>query len=177
MKTSILKTFCLATLMLAAQSVCGQRRAWQQTELKQWNFSKNKTEWQQVSIPHSCNAMDGHSQSYYRGKAYYKKQIEFSKSDLKKPAYILFEGAAQAATVSVNGKQVIEHRGGYTPFVVSLDKFIHEGKFGFQQKQWSPQPRIPVEDEHSFVSARKIRLVSHACKHTVCKPRKSHGKS
>ena len=115
MKTSILKTFCLATLMLAAQSVCGQRRAWQQTELKQWNFSKNKTEWQQVSIPHSCNAMDGHSQSYYRGKAYYKKQIEFSKSDLKKPAYILFEGAAQAATVSVNGKQVIEHRGGYTP--------------------------------------------------------------
>lgn len=128
MKTSILKTFCLATLMLAAQSVCGQRRAWQQTELKQWNFSKNKTEWQQVSIPHSCNAMDGHSQSYYRGKAYYKKQIEFSKSDLKKPAYILFEGAAQAATVSVNGKQVIEHRGGYTPFVVSLDKFIHEGK-------------------------------------------------
>ncbi len=128
MNTSIFKTLCLAAFTIAVQSATAQRRAWEQVELKQWDFSKDKTEWQQVSIPHSCNAIDGHSKKYYRGKAYYRKQLEFSKDDLKNPAYILFEGAAQAATVSVNGKQLIEHRGGYTPFVVALSKHIHEGK-------------------------------------------------
>lgn len=126
-----MKNFCriifVALLAATSLNIQAQQRAADQEELRSWKFSKDRTNWQEVSVPHSCNALDGHSQSYYRGKAYYKKTLTFSKADLKRPIYLLFEGAAQTATVSVNGKQIAEHKGGYTPFVVTLSKNIHEG--------------------------------------------------
>lgn len=126
-KISIIVLSLLACL-LCMPNANAQRRAWEQTELKNWSFSKDKVSWEEVSIPHSCNAIDGRTSNYYRGKAYYKCQLNFDKNDLKRPVYLLFEGAAQAATVSVNGKEVCTHKGGYTPFVVTIGKKIHEGK-------------------------------------------------
>lgn len=126
-KISIIVLSLLACL-LCIPNANAQRRAWEQTELKNWSFSKDKVSWEEVSIPHSCNAIDGRTSNYYRGKAYYKCQLNFDKNDLKRPVYLLFEGAAQAATVSVNGKEVRTHKGGYTPFVVTIGKKIHEGK-------------------------------------------------
>lgn len=99
------------------------------TNLKTWQFAKAHPEmWTTVTIPHSCNAIDGHSSRYYRGKAYYRKVLDLSEAQVTHPLYLLFEGAAQAATVSVNGKLLYTHKGGYTPFVVSLKGAVKPGE-------------------------------------------------
>lgn len=128
MKRTILWLSYALAVGLCATTVSAQIRGWEQTELKSWKFSKDKTVWQDVTVPHSCNALDGHSSNYYRGKAYYKCDLNFDKKDLKRPVYLLFEGAAQAAVISLNGKEIFSHKGGYTPFVVTLGKKIREGR-------------------------------------------------
>lgn len=98
------------------------------TNLSSWQFSKNISNgWTTVSVPHSYNAIDGHSPSYYRGKAYYKKTLTFTESQINHPLFLLFEGAAQAAEVSVNGKCIARHKGGYTAFAVSLKDAVRAG--------------------------------------------------
>lgn len=51
--------------------------AWSQTagnrqRLDHWEFSLDSAHWQQVTVPHSYNAIDGHSKKYYRGKGFYR---------------------------------------------------------------------------------------------------------
>lgn len=120
--------FTAALACLLAATAVAQVRAPRQTEIKEWQFSKDQSAWETVSVPHSCNAADGRSPKYYRGKAYYRKSLNLSKDDAKRPLFLLFEGAAQAATVSVNGKTAKQHKGGYTPFVVNLGGLVREGE-------------------------------------------------
>lgn len=124
MKKIILSAFlllsCLFVLPLGAQI-----RAFHQSELKEWEFSKDGSSWESVTVPHSYNALDGHSVSYYRGKATYRCEIKIG--DVKASHFILFEGAAQAAVVKVNGEQVASHKGGYTPFTVNISDAVKKG--------------------------------------------------
>ena len=85
-----------------------------------WQFSADSVAWEQVTVPHSYNAADGRTAKYYRGKAYYRRNFEMSKADAASPVYLCFEGAAQAATIYLNGSQVTLHKGGYTTFFVDL---------------------------------------------------------
>ncbi len=84
--------------------------------LVEWSFSKDGVSWETVQIPHSYNARDGHSPSYYRGTARYRTTLPAA----KEPRYLLFEGAAQSAQVFLNGELLKAHSGGYTPFWVDL---------------------------------------------------------
>ena len=128
MKRSILSTMILAALL------CGCARSAQdalryvpegQTALTEWEFSKDGTNWETVTVPHSYNAVDGRSAKYYRGPATYRCNINIK--DPAKPAYLLFEGAAQAATVKVNGQEACVHKGGYTAFAVDLAGLLVKG--------------------------------------------------
>jgi beta-galactosidase len=96
-----------------------------QTALADWEFSKDGANWEAVTVPHSYNAVDGRSAKYYRGPATYRRSIDIK--DPSKPAYLLFEGAAQAATVRVNGKEACVHKGGYTAFAVDLQGLLQKG--------------------------------------------------
>ncbi len=96
-----------------------------QTALTQWEFCQDSVHWEPVMVPHSYNAADGRSEKYYRGPATYRCRIEIK--DPEKPAYLLFEGAAQAATVRVNGREACVHKGGYTAFAVNLEGLLDEG--------------------------------------------------
>ena len=87
------------------------------TNLTDWQFSKDGEQWESVTVPHSYNALDGPTQEYYRGKAHYRRKVSFPSG---KTAYLLFEGAAQAAEVYLDGTLLKAHKGGYTPFVVNL---------------------------------------------------------
>ena len=127
MNTQRLKTIILAACTFLIYNAYAQRAGYEQTELRTWEFSKDSANWQEVTLPHSCNAQDGHSAKYYRGKAYYRCCPSLSREDIKHPVYLLFEGAAQAATVTVNGKVLCHHKGGYTPFVVDLRGVAREG--------------------------------------------------
>jgi len=86
------------------------------TELTSWSLSMDGRTWQQVTIPHSYNSADGHSTAYYRGKATYRTALP----KVDGPVFLLFEGAAQSATILLDGEQIAEHRGGYTPFTIDL---------------------------------------------------------
>ena len=124
---------CLSLFLFLSQIIPQQATAQslgsEVTNLTKWQFSKNNAnDWTWVTVPHSCNAVDGHSASYYRGKAYYKIPLSFQKEQLQKPLFLLFCGAAQAAEVYVNGKSLTYHKGGYTPFVVSLRGSVKEGE-------------------------------------------------
>ena len=97
-----------------------------QSALVDWEFSVNGTDWEQVSVPHSYNAVDGHSASYYRGPATYRRSIRIS--DPSAPAFLIFEGAAQAAKVIVNNRVASLHKGGYTAFTVPLEGLLEKGE-------------------------------------------------
>lgn len=124
MKRQFFVAFFAATL-LAAFPAAAQIRGFRQTELKDWEFSRDSVSWQDVTIPHSYNAQDGHSPKYHRGEGYYR--CYFKVSDPQAPHYILFEGAAQAAVVKVNGVQLAVHKGGYTAFPVSVTEALKRG--------------------------------------------------
>ena len=99
-------------------SACGTP----QTNLTDWQFSKDGEQWEAVTVPHSYNALDGPTSAYYRGKAHYRREV---KVPAGKTAYLLFEGAAQASEVYLDGTLLKAHKGGYTPFVVP---FPHSGQ-------------------------------------------------
>ena len=96
------------------------------TALVEWEFSKDGTTWETVTVPHSYNAIDGRSAQYYRGPATYRRTIDIW--DPERPAYLLFEGAAQKATVRVNGREACVHKGGYTAFSVNLKGLLVKGE-------------------------------------------------
>ena len=104
---------CLAALSLSCTSG-------QVTRLDRWQFSRDGSSWEEVTVPHSCNGIDGRSPEYYRGETHYKRTITIHPS---RSSFLLFEGAAQAAKVYVNGTLACEHKGGYTAFTVPLKDF------------------------------------------------------
>ena len=123
--SKIVQSLAVAAL-LAAYPVSAQIRGYHQEPMKVWEFSKDGSSWESVTIPHSYNAVDGHSPKYYRGEATYRSS--FKANDVKRPHFLLFEGAAQAATVKVNGELVASHKGGYTPFVVDVSSVTKKGQ-------------------------------------------------
>ena len=96
-----------------------------QRALTEWEFSRDGESWEKVSVPHSYNGFDGSSASYYRGKACYRTTVNIADPDA--PAFLLFEGAAQAAAVQVNGREACRHKGGYTAFTVPLEGLLEKG--------------------------------------------------
>ena len=112
-----------------------------QSELKDWQFSKDGEQWEAVTVPHSYNAQDGPTQKYYRGKAHYRREVSFSSG---KNAFLLFEGAAQAAEVYLDGTLLKAHKGGYTPFVVPLP---HSGQVEVVCDNTEDIEMIPVSSD------------------------------
>lgn len=112
-------------IMAGAMPLSAQIRGFMQKPLTEWEFSKDGSSWSRVTVPHSYNAEDGHSPSYYRGEAVYR--CSFRVSDTGKNYFLIFEGAAQAAVVEVNGIQVAAHKGGYTTFTVDINDAVKKG--------------------------------------------------
>ncbi len=95
-----------------------------------WAFSKMadaiptaiNNKWDFVNLPHTWNAIDGidGDNDYYRGTAYYAKNI--LKADLPEADryYLELRGANSSATVYLNGKEMATHHGGYSTWRVDL---------------------------------------------------------
>lgn len=115
-------------LVLAGLCCVGLCSKAQMTAITDWEFSLDSVKWERVSVPHSYNAIDGRSSHYYRGKGYYRTEISLTKFDLKGNIALYFEGAAQAATIYLNGQKVMQHKGGYTPFDINLFSLSKVGK-------------------------------------------------
>ena len=117
--------FILTSLAaLAIFSACGNKNSDNWTDranpgqaLKEWSFSIDGHTWEDVTIPHTYNATDGHSKEYYRGYAHYKTTIPEAAGATR---YLIFEGVGQSAWVVFEGDTLCYHSGGYTPFYVDI---------------------------------------------------------
>lgn len=70
---------------------------------------------QTVSLPHTWNALDGQDGGfdYQRGAAWYLKTVAV-KPQKNERVYVEFLGANSICRVYANGKQVAEHKGGFS---------------------------------------------------------------
>lgn len=98
-----------------------------------WQFSKagiEASDAEKVNFPHTWNTDDvmDDTPDYYRGVAYYKRNIAIPESYAQKQVSIYFEGANQELELMVNGKSVGKHLGGYTRFSFDITKYITAGK-------------------------------------------------
>ena len=116
----------LATVV--SMGSCSQQGPTRIENLANWDFSMDSVEWNAVTVPHSYNGVDGRTEKYYRGKAYYRNTLNLSSQDAKQPLFVCFEGAAQQATVYLNGTAIVHHKGGYTPFYVNLSGLVKSGR-------------------------------------------------
>lgn len=92
-----------------------------------WQFSKDNSQWIDVDLPHTWNGVDGQDggNDYYRGKCYYKKEInaeEMSGDEL----YVKFYAVNSSAEVFFNGEKIATHDGGYSAFSVKLPSKVGE---------------------------------------------------
>ncbi len=84
-----------------------------------WTFCKPGCEPEAVTLPHTWNAVDGQDggNDYYRGTCSYSKTFA-------RPAgeriFLEINGAAHRSVVSLNGKELARHDGGYSCFRVEL---------------------------------------------------------
>ncbi len=90
----------------------------------------NDRSWQIVNLPYTWNNRDAFTDTrgYYRGPAWYRKAIFIGNKYARKQVFLKFGAANQLADVYVNGKHVIQHKGGYTAFAVNITKWVNFGE-------------------------------------------------
>ena len=86
--------------------------------------------WETVNIPHTWNNKDADDETpgFYRGPAWYRKQLFVDKSQEGRQAVIYFEGANQEVRFYLNGQFVGEHKGGYTRFCFDITSHLRYGQ-------------------------------------------------
>ena len=99
------------------------------TTINQNLFSRNgNTAWQKISIPHTANIEPVEKvKQQWQGFAFYRKFFSVSIAEKGKHLAIKFDGAMQEADVYLNGKKLLNHKGGYLPFYVDITNEINYG--------------------------------------------------
>ncbi len=149
MKNSILLSLAAAFLTVPAVEAASERTS---VTLKNWEFSRDSTKWEMVTIPHDWAIYGPFDRSYdlqkvaveqngeteetwktgrtgglpYVGKGYYKTTFEIADTTDRSIA-LLFDGAMSHANVMVNGKKVAYWPYGYNSFSVNLDGVVRPG--------------------------------------------------
>ena len=91
--------------------------------------SKNKFQWQKISLPHSVNTEDVRSdKKEWQGISWYRKFFSIPREFANKSLYLYFEGVMQIAKVYINGEYITTHYGGYLPFMIKIDDKIYTDK-------------------------------------------------
>lgn len=94
-----------------------------------WKFSKSaEEEGEAICLPHTWNALDGQDggDDYYRGQGYYTKEFPCPKIGEGEQVYLECAGVANSAVISLNGKEMCRHDGGFSTFRVNLTSELRE---------------------------------------------------
>lgn len=81
--------------------------------------------WEDVVLPHTPVDEELVVLHQWQGVCYYKRSLDIPQMWENQQVWLLFQGAMQLADVWVNGKHVMQHAGGYTPFVVDASKLLN----------------------------------------------------
>lgn len=130
------------------------------------SINEQKSYWQDINLPHTWNNEDTLDEQigFYKGVAWYLKELYVDKVDQDKQIYLYFEGANQETEVYVNGDLVGNHIGGYTAFsfdVTSYLKFDAANKIEVKVDN-SPNKQIaPLSADFNFYGGiyRNVKLI------------------
>lgn len=86
-----------------------------------------KVDWESVDLPHSPFMEDLTVLHQWQGICYYKKKLQVTSNEVNSQCWLEFEGAMQLADVWLNGKHIMQHAGGYTPFVMDVTGLLKPG--------------------------------------------------
>lgn len=81
--------------------------------------------WEKINLPHTPFVEPLVVLHQWQGICYYRKILNVSKKEIDKQLWLEFEGAMHLADVWMNGQHLIQHSGGYTPFVVDVTGMLH----------------------------------------------------
>ena len=86
--------------------------------------------WEDVSIPHTWNDIDGidGGNDYFKGACWYRKNLFVDKNLSRKRVYIELNGANSVANVYLNGQHLGEHKGGYSTFRFDVTDIVEFGE-------------------------------------------------
>ena len=84
--------------------------------------------WQKVMLPHTPEIEPLTVTHEWQGICYYKKHFIVDENRKGNVCFVEFEGAMQLADVWINGRHVMQHAGGYTPFVIDITKHLKYGQ-------------------------------------------------
>lgn len=139
---------------------------------KNWTFYKNpdSTQGEEVSLPHTWNAVDGQDggNDYYRGTCKY--ECHFSRPELETDgkAYLEFDGAAMTADVVINGTKAVHHEGGYGAFRADITQYLKdENKLEVYVDNSNNTKVYPQKADFTFYGGlyRMVKLVTVSKNH------------
>lgn len=135
----MIKYIWIVIVLLLSDTVYSQRVIY--TINDGWKFTKGSpfeaqlnncddSSWETVNIPHTWNDKDADNETpgFYRGPAWYRKQLFVDKSQKGRQAIIYFEGANQEVQLYLNGQFIGEHKGGYTRFCFDITPNLRYGQ-------------------------------------------------
>ncbi len=93
-----------------------------------WTFSADNNHWQAVALPHTWNTDAYTTSQYLQGKCSYKRTLRLPLNTANKQTnlryFLKLEAASKTSTIYINGKEVGQHRGGYTASVFDLTPYL-----------------------------------------------------
>jgi len=93
-----------------------------------WREDFDAKDWLNVTLPYTFNAGDGEDGGgYYRGPAWYRRELNLPAAPAGARLLLQFEGAALAAEVYVNGRPAGRHEGGYAGFRLDVTDAVRAG--------------------------------------------------
>ncbi len=85
--------------------------------------------WEQVRLPHTCKELPLHyfDEQLYQMEMCYRLALPVPREWEGKALLLTVDGAAHAATLYVNGREITSHHCGYTAFTAELSGFVRYG--------------------------------------------------
>lgn len=122
----LLKTWTLAAMVIfTAASVQAQREM--KTINDNWEFRKpTEALWKPVNLPHTFNQDAYQQRNYYQGKGLYRRTLALPEMVSGRRYYLKVDAASKAADISLNGRKVGSHAGGYTAFIIDVTGAIQK---------------------------------------------------
>ena len=115
----------LPTFLIAQTTDSLITQDWRFVKGYEYNMQKQPP-WQQVTLPHTWNAEDALAGEldYYRGPAWYEKELMLPTAYQDQRLFLLFEGSNAVTDVFVNHQFAGRHEGGYTAFCFEITELI-----------------------------------------------------
>ena len=130
-----------------------------------WLFRYHDGSETTVDIPHTWNNIDGQDggDDYYRGTCVYEKAFIAPSLSEDERLYIEFAGVNASAKVTLNGKAVIAHDGGYSTFRADITDYITQENYLTVEVDNSKNDRVyPQKADFTFYGGiyRDVKLIT-----------------